>query len=119
MFGFGKKKDIYEQIATWQEKGMLGKLMDTAMWHVEEDVRVAAFKALGQLHSNDAIEMLVDTFRQPETEKVKLAAAEALGRIATNKEFDVMMHISDIEENQNVAMALKAAAIEAKDRHKY
>ena len=119
MFGLFGKKDINEKIASLAEKGHLGKLLDIAQTNGEESVRVAAYKAIGNLHAKEAVDSLLAVFRTDETTDVKLAAAEALSRIATRSEFDAMFHAADNETDEAVAKALRDAAVEAKERQKY
>ena len=115
---FGKK-DIYEKIASLAEKGHLGKLLNIAQINGEEEVRIAAYKAIGNLHAKEAVEHLLAVFRTDEVPEVKLAAADALSRIATKAEFDAMFHAADNESDERVAKALRDAAVEAKERQKY
>lgn len=115
---FGKK-DIYAKIQTWADKGLLGKLIDVASENDNPEVRIAAYKAIGNLHAKEAVEPLLAVFRTDEETDVKLAAAEALSRIATKAEFDSMLHAADNETDEKVAEALRAAAVEAKERQRY
>lgn len=115
---FGKK-DVYEKIAAWTEKGHLGKLLNEAASNDSEEVRAAAYKAVGSLHAKEAVDSLLAVFRTDEVKSVKLAAADALSRIATKAEFDAMFHAADNEPDEDVAKALRDAAVEAKDRQKY
>ena len=115
---FGKK-DIFTKIESWAEKGHLGKLIDVAQGSDSAEARIAAYKAIGQLHAKEAVEPLLAVFRTDEETDVKLAAAEALSRIATKAEFDNMLHAADNETDEKVAEALRAAAVEAKERQRY
>ena len=115
---FGKK-DIFAKIDSLAEKGHLGKLIDIAQTNDDEQARIAAYKAIGNLHAKEAVDSLLAVFRTDETREVKLAAAEALARIATKAEFDAMFHAADNESDEVVAKALRDAAVEAKERQKY
>ena len=115
---FGKK-DMNAKIADWAEKGHLGKLISEAQKNDSEEVRAAAYKAIGSLHAKEAVDYLLAVFRTDETHDVKLAAAEALSKIATKAEFDAMFHAADNEPDEEVAKALRDAAVEAKERQKY
>lgn len=115
---FGKK-DIFAKIEGWAEKGHLGKLIDAAQNNGDEAARIAAYKAIGNLHAKEAVDSLLAVFRTDEVAEVKMAAAEALARIATKAEFDAMFHAADNEPNEEVAKALRDAAVEAKERQKY
>jgi len=116
---FFGKKDIYAKIESWADKGHLGKLIDVAQTNGDENARIAAYKAIGHLHAKEAVDSLLAVFRTDELPQVKLAAAEALSRIATKAEFDAMFHAADNEPNEEVAKALRDAAVEAKERQKY
>lgn len=109
-------KSIDEKIEAWASKGKIGKLVKIATTDDNEVNRAKAYAGMGKIRDLSAVEALVDCFKLGDSDVTRLAAAKALGKIASKKEFDTIQHLVDVEENPEVKEALKAAALEAKER---
>ena len=109
-------KTIEEKIDNWGNKGYIGKLIKVAMTDDNQIHRARAYTAMGKIRDLSSVEALLECFKLDEADVCKLAAAKSLEAIATRKEFDHLWHLHDVEENEEIKEALKAAATAAKDR---
>lgn len=109
-------KTIEERIDNWGAKGYIGKLIKITMTENNMVLRARAYTAMGKIRDLTAVEALLECFKLNEATVCKMAAAKSLENIATRKEFDQLWHLHDVEEDEEVKEALKAAATASKDR---
>ena len=110
------KKDVMELIAEYAENGDVGKLVKYTAENYPIDTRLAAIDGLKEIKMDDLCVSTLMSLLNEDNKEIQLAACESLKRVGTKREVDVLRHKAENEEVEDIAAALTAAAVEAKER---
>ncbi|MHB1151695.1 MAG: HEAT repeat domain-containing protein [Eubacteriales bacterium] len=110
------KKDITEKIKGYAEEENTGKLVKLAANGNPMETRLAAIDALKEIKMDILCVDTLMSLLNEENKEIKLAACNSLKRVGTKREVDVLFHKAELEEDAEIAKALTAAAVEAKER---
>lgn len=102
MFGPSLKK-----IEKWGQKGNIAKLQKV-LSGTNIEFRNAAFKALGENGSHDAVTLLTNYVRHPDAECRKMAAV-AMGETREERTLEFLRKMSKDDENEEVREAASEA----------
>ncbi len=109
-------KDFAAQYAKLAENGNVDKLIKLASNGKTVEQIKAAFAAIATMKPNpDLIKCAMDALKGDNSE-IRLAAAQALSKIATKPQTEQLLHYAEVDADEQVKAALKAAAVAAKER---
>lgn len=115
------KKDIQSTVAKYVEKENPKPLIRMALEGKTEEIRLAAIDGLKNFKlDRDSVDTLMELLDEDDNEKIQIAACRALEVAATKRDYDQLMYKETRAEEAGkteLAAALRAAAVEAKQRH--
>ncbi len=115
LFDMFKKKTPEEKMENWARTGNIGKLQAAADPSKPKETRLLALSALRLIKHRASLDILMDALRDDDID-IRRAATKSLQMNATKDRMDHLLNFCDAEEDPELKLMLKDAALSAKDR---